>query len=244
MRWEGFRKPRRQVCKRMRRRAAELGLAGLDDYREHLESNPDEWAVLDRLCVVTISRFFRDRAVFEFLGREVVPALARDRDRDKVEVWSVGCAAGEEPFSLALLSDRVRILATDSDAGMLRRAREACYERSSLKEVPPELLERAFVERGEMLCLDDRYRRAVEFREHDVRGEPPAQRFDLILCRDLLFTYFDREEQARHGARLVGRLRENGAFVIGAHEALPPGLAGLTPWSESLGVFRRTSSPA
>jgi len=94
---------------------------------------------------------------------------------------------------------------------MLRRAREACYKRSSLKEVPPELLERAFVERGEAVCLDDRYRRVVEFREHDVRGEPPAGLFDLILCRNVLFTYFDREQQERHGARLVDCASGSGA---------------------------------
>jgi chemotaxis protein methyltransferase CheR len=61
MRWKGFRKVRGQVCKRIERRLDALGLADAEGYRSLLERNRDEWDVLDSLCRVAISRFYRDR---------------------------------------------------------------------------------------------------------------------------------------------------------------------------------------
>src|SRR5438477_9810042 len=101
MRWDGFRKVRRQVCRRIERRSRELGLTDLAAYRDYLERRPDEWARLDALCRVTISRFYRDRETFAALEQEVLPALARGGA--EIEVWSAGCASGEEPYTLALL---------------------------------------------------------------------------------------------------------------------------------------------
>ena len=61
MRWAGFRKVRRQVCRRIARRMEEVGCADADAYRTHLARHEEEWRVLDGLCRVTISRFYRDR---------------------------------------------------------------------------------------------------------------------------------------------------------------------------------------
>jgi chemotaxis protein methyltransferase CheR len=149
LRWDGFRKVRRQVCKRLSRRLAELGLSDLNAYRGHLERDRAEWAVLDALTHVTISRFHRDRHVFAALQRDVIPVLAaaaQARGSHAVEVWSAGCASGEEPYTLAIMwelelarrfpSLTLRVLATDIDDAMLVRARRACYDDGSLKELP------------------------------------------------------------------------------------------------------------
>ena len=95
--WPGFRKVRRQVCKRVGRRMKELGLTDLEAYREHLEVHPEEWATLDGFCRITISRFFRDRGVYETLGREVLPGLARlssSEGESPVRIWSAGFGGG------------------------------------------------------------------------------------------------------------------------------------------------------
>src|SRR6185295_20147796 len=105
-RWQGFRNVRGQVCKRIARRARELGLADLEAYRAHLEAHDDEWPVLDALCRVTISRFYRDRAVFDRLRLEILPAFAERaaaRGESVVRAWSAGCASGEEPYTLAMI---------------------------------------------------------------------------------------------------------------------------------------------
>lgn len=125
LRWPGFRKVRRQVCRRVERRARELGLAGIDEYRAYLEADEAEWRRLDELCHITISRFFRDRGVFRFLEVEDLPALAQSaRARGGlVRAWSAGCASGEEAYALMIVWElavapvvggELRVLATMS----------------------------------------------------------------------------------------------------------------------------------
>ena len=60
LRWKGFRKVRSQVCKRIYRRMRSLQISSLDAYRLYLQRHPGEWRVLDTLCRITISRFYRD----------------------------------------------------------------------------------------------------------------------------------------------------------------------------------------
>lgn len=45
--WPGYRKVRRQVCKRVDRRVQALGSGSVDAYRARLETDPAEWADFD-----------------------------------------------------------------------------------------------------------------------------------------------------------------------------------------------------
>jgi len=106
LRWPGFRKVRRQVHKRLNRWLAELGLAGIADYRGHLETHPEEWPRLDALCRISISHFYRDRSVFDCLRDDVLPVLAEAaiaRCENQVRCWSIGCASGEEIYTVVIL---------------------------------------------------------------------------------------------------------------------------------------------
>jgi chemotaxis protein methyltransferase CheR len=232
LRWQGFRKVRRQVCRRVSRRIAELRLGEADAYRAYLEGVEEEWDVLAGLCRVTISRFWRDRAVFEALRDEVLPELS------PVSAWSAGCASGEEPYSLVLAAAEARVeihvIATDVDPLLLERARRACYRESSLRDLPAHLRARAF-EDGR---LRPEYREPVDVLRHDVRDGAPGGPFDLTLCRNLVFTYFAEELQREVGRHLARSLRGGGALVVGAHEALPERLDRLEPWPAARGVYR------
>ncbi len=226
LRWAGFRKPRRQLCRRIRARAAELGLDELAAYRAYLETRRDEWPVLDGLCRVTISRFYRDRAVWEALRAELDPR----------RVWSAGCGSGEEAYTAALAWPGADVLGTDADPALLERATRGCYPESSLKELPPELRASGFDDG----CVRVHVRRRVTYVSHDVREEPPAGGFDLVLCRNLVFTYFAEALQLEVGRRLAGALARGGVLVVGAHESLPEGLDELEPWLPC--TYRRTGT--
>ena len=107
LRWPGFRKVRRQVCKRLKQRMRDLGVQDLAGYRARLEDDPSEWRVLDECCHITISRFCRNKGIFDVVRRQVLPAIAAQAKGEGrgVQIWSAGCASGEEPYTLKILWD-------------------------------------------------------------------------------------------------------------------------------------------
>jgi chemotaxis protein methyltransferase CheR len=247
LRFEGFQRVRGQVTKRLKRRLGELGLGTLEAYRVRLESDPAELALAATFCRVTISRFFRDRAVFEHLRRVVLPDLAA-RGRP-VRAWSAGCASGEEPYTLRIIWDvelaprgapPFEVVATDAGAEVLERARRAVYERNSLKELPAALREAAFIidEASGLLRLRDELRAGVELRQEDLRVAAPPGPFHLVLCRNLAFSYYDDASQLETARRIAACLEPGGLLVLGAREVLPAG-APFTPAHATLEVHRR-----
>lgn len=256
LRWPGFRKVRRQVYKRIDRRVKELGLPGLNEYRTCLESYPTEWRSLDALCWIPISRFYRDQGVFQCLEREVLPQLAQRAvaaGEADLRAWSIGCASGEEPYTLAILwklslaprfpSLGLQIVATDVDPLAIARARSGCYPGSSVKDLPAEWRAKAFSPTLDGFCVKPDYREPVSFFVQDIREQAPEGPFHLIFCRNLAFTYFDEEVQRTTLQKMTERLAPDGALVIGSQESLPEGATGFEPWVQRLGIYRKSVAP-
>jgi chemotaxis protein methyltransferase CheR len=249
--WPGFRKVRRQVCKRLKLRIGELGLDGFAAYRRRLEVDPAEWRAFDECCHITISRFFRDKSVFEVLRERVLPdiaaRLAGERRAD--HVWSAGCASGEEPYTLKIVWDeevarsvpgaRLSIVATDIDGAMLDRARRGCFAPTSFRELPQHFVHQAFDREGALYCIRPHYREGVEFLHQDLRKEAPERLFDLILCRYVAFTYFAEALQRQVLTRLIDQLAPRGYLAIGTHEQLPICAVTLQPLPGASQIFTR-----
>jgi chemotaxis protein methyltransferase CheR len=251
LRWPGFRKVRGQVCKRLKRRMVDLGLDGFPAYRRRLEADPTEWRTFDACCHITISRFFRDRGVFDVVRRFILPEIAvrsQQEGRD-AGIWSAGCASGEEPYTLKIIWDlevmplhpgaSLSITATDIDETMLARAREGCFKPASLRELPPELARCAFDAVDHCLRVRPQHREGIDFVYQDLRRQAPTALFDLALCRYLAFTYFAAPLQHQVMGRILERLRPGGYLVIGTHERLPVDVPTLVPISEAGQTFRK-----
>ena len=255
--WPGYRKVRAQVCKRVQARLRELGLPDVAKYQALLERSPSEWARLDAMCPITISRFCRDRGVFDDLTKVVLPALAAaapERRQAALRCWCVGCACGEEVYSLRLIWDLqlaasyprldLELLGTDADSQVLARARTGCYPRSSLREAPADWLGRAFTTRDASYCVRPEFRRRIAFELQNVRRSLPDGPFDLILCRNLVLTYFEPGLRQAVLTGLVERLQPRGALLVGVHERLPPDFAGLERWTGCRACYRRCDGDA
>jgi chemotaxis protein methyltransferase CheR len=255
MRWDGFRKVRGQVKKRLTRRLRELGLPDIEAYRDYLRRHAGEWHKLDALCRITISRFYRDKGVYAALSQQVLPTLARAarQRRDKtLRVWSAGCGGGEEPYTISILwhlelRDRypdlqIDIVATDADPAMLARAREGHYAFPSVKDLPASARGQAFEHAHGAYRLKPAYRRDITFLEQDIRNEQADGPFDLVLCRNLVFTYFDDALQSEISSRIVATMRDAAALVLGIHEQLPADTRELCPWFDKLRIYRLQES--
>lgn len=247
--WRKYR--RRAARHRVRQRMAQLGLAHYEDYLEYLANDVIEASGLAELMVVTVSRFFREAPLWETLQNRLLPQLlAAAAARRSLRVWSVGCAGGEEPYSLALLwLDRVQhrypgrrliILASDCDRTSLWRARQAWYGIGSLREVPIRQRDRWFVVRDDGWRLCSRVTRQVRFCRHDFMRDPPPGIFDLVLARYLPFTYYQGARRLQAARRLWRALRPGGALMIGAKESLGSEERRLfRPWPGVPAVYSR-----
>jgi len=229
LQWRRFQ--RGGIKRKVERRIAELGLSHLEEYLVRIKKDPEEKSHLAQILTVTITRFFRDRKVFDIFENSILRPMIEHEGAADVKIWSIGCANGEEPYSLSMLwterfeirfpQIRLAVLATDINKGLLERAREGRYKKSSLKEVPEGVLRKFFKIDNGFYILDRSVRESVEFKKHDIVHEEPFSGMDILFCRNLAFTYFSKECQMNVLKKIAASLREGGYLIIGKEESLP-----------------------
>ena len=254
-RWAGFRKVHKQVCKGLYRRMTELGFSGFSFYEGYLDDHPEERQILDSILQITISRFYRDRGFFDVLCSRVLPSLAKDillHGGDEVRCWTAGCCSGEETYTLQILWKLcvlpaihkdlpLRIIATDIDHDVLKRAQEGNYSESSLRDLPKELTEQAFAQCGKFYAIKKTFRENIAFLEQDIRLQLPEGSFHIIFCRNLVFTYFEEALQRQILSGIIERLHERGILVVGIHESIPKGMTGVIQREENPCIYKKAA---
>lgn len=215
-------------------RMRELGVQDYASYYRQVTDGPRgavEWStLLDRLTVQE-TRFFRHPASFEllsdYLRGRIEAGLARP-----LEIWSVGCSSGEEPYSLAMLAaealggterpDYFGVTGTDISLSALAKAREGRYGARRLEQ-----LEAALVERYFQVQDDGRYKivpslaaRVCCARLNVLElAKAPISGMDVIFCQNLLI-YFRRWRRREILNRLAERLAPGGLMVLGVGEVV------------------------
>jgi two-component system, chemotaxis family, CheB/CheR fusion protein len=222
---------RTSLARRIDKRMQAIGVQSYLDYVDHLEVVPEEFTHLFNTILINVTSFFRDPPAWEFIAREVLPAvLALRGTGEPIRIWSAGCASGQEAYTLAMLCgevlglegfrDRVKIYATDADDEALNQARSARYSAKEVEGVPADLLQRYFERNGEgHFVFSKELRRSVIFGRHDLIQDAPISRIDLLVCRNTLM-YFNSETQTRILDRFAFALREGGYLFLGKAEML------------------------
>ncbi len=239
--WSGYRKVRKGVKKRLRRHMNKLGCTSFDTYIQALKDRPELKAECEQCLLVTISRFWRDRGLWEFLQQHLLPEIESSFG-SPIRAWSAGCACGEEPYSLAMVwaklfdTTTLSVLATDSQATCLDRASTGIYASGSLKELPEDYRARFFApHRGkrQWRILTSKLP-PIAWRQHHLFDAPPGS-FHLIFLRNSLLTYHQGHRLHAVLSSIPSALIPRGWLVVGSHETLPSTFSNLVrnpscPW--------------
>ena len=249
--WDGYRRVRRGVKKRLRARMLALGLRSVKEYLQRLEADYEEREETEQLMAVSISRFFRDRGLWEALECEVLPGLVHGGE-GRISCWSAGCACGEEAYSLKIVWHALRnrfdrmpeldLWATDADPVLLDKARQGVYGPSSLREVPNGLRIALFERRpGEnRFAVSSSLKEGIRWRVHNLLlDEPPSAGFHIVFLRNNLLTYYEKRLQVPAFHRVVSALRAGGMLIIGKREKLPWEAGSFIPVSSCPQVFKK-----
>ena len=214
---------RRRIALRME----QVGAADYEAYHEFLEAHPQEFAELLNTILINVTSFFRDPEAWELLKTEIVLRLVASKQHDTIRVWSIGCASGEEPYSLAILfaeamgltefGQRVKIYATDLDESALNVARRATYLPRDLEHVPEALRQKYFEHTGNHYAVSRELRKCVIFGRHNIVHDAPISRINLIVCRNLLI-YLETDTQNAVLPRLHYALVDDGVLFLGKAE--------------------------
>lgn len=245
--FHGYKRP--TFMRRVHRRMGVTGAERIEDYLDTLRGRPEEAQNLFNDLLIGVTRFFRDPREFEFLEREVVPKLFGSKGRgEQVRVWVLGCATGEEAYSIAILlrehaarigsAPGVQIFATDLDTRALAVARVGRYPASIAQDVSPQRLARWFTEEGATYTVSRELRDACVFSQHSLVKDTPFSRLDLVSCRNLLI-YLGPELQDRVIPLLHFGLESGGYLFLGASEGIARHGKLFAPVERGMHIFRK-----
>lgn len=228
----GYRRP--TLSRRVSGRLAQVGMDA-EQYIALCQTDAAECVNLLHSIAIHVSSFFRNPVVFELIAQSVLPRLLGKKD--PLRVWSAGCAAGEEAYSMAILIQEELekpkntdlhpvIFATDIDRDILKKAEKAFYSKESLKETKLRLIEPYFSPLNDGFQLCSKVKNSVHFSVDDLlapqTGAPADSifgSFDIILCRNVLI-YFSEKSQKQVFHKLYSSLAKGGYLILGDSETL------------------------
>ncbi len=212
----------RRIQSRMRIKKVE----SYAEYNSLLISDRTEQEALRNALTINVTKFWRDPEVFDLIKREIIPEIRRRKQ--KIRIWSAGCATGEEPYTLALMVHEARILypdvqvtifASDIDKEALKKAEAGLYQRKALENLSESQVRRHFDEQQDgTFRVKPHLRDFIKFSWHDLMsGTAVTQHLDIILCRNV--TIYFTEKQKDELARIFApALSQGGYYVMGKTE--------------------------
>ncbi|NTU80762.1 MAG: PAS domain S-box protein [Chloroflexales bacterium] len=241
------------LLRRIARRMQVTGTTTLLAYLELLRANTDEAPALLRDLLISVTNFFRDPAAWQAL-EAIIPQLFQGKEAsDVVRAWVVGCATGEEAYTLAMLLSEhaltlecqltVQVFATDIDEHAIAVARAGVYPETIAVDIAPERLQRFFTSEPGHYRVRKELRDLVLFMPHNVLRDPPFSRLDLITCRNLLI-YIDHAMQEQILELFHFTLQPERFLLLGSSESTDGLPTRFTPIDKAHRLFKRRTVPS
>src|SRR5438105_9275446 len=220
------------LIRRIQRRMALHRIEKISQYARFLRDNKKEIEALFDDLLINVTRFFRDQALFRALKKRFLPALLKNKSKDRqpeLRAWVPGCATGEEVYSLAiciletlgsrLSKMRIQIFGTDLSESVIEHARLGIYSSAIEKDVSSARLKRFFIKRDGSYQIHRNVREICTFARQNITADPPFSRLDLISCRNVLI-YLSPELHKRCIPQFHYALNPGGYLILGPAESV------------------------
>lgn len=204
---------------------------GLVSRLENTAETYAEWQRVIHTLTIGETYFLRDRTHFKILREQMLPEIILRRRQQKqlyLYIWSVGCATGEEPYSIATvlyefipdLADwHIRLIGTDLNMRALQIANYGVYRKWSFRHIDDQFIKRYFNRHDEGLQIKPFIKDMVNFQHLNLLGKPPIPQFDIIFCRNVLL-YFGQGGKQKTEEMLYEALSPGGYLLLGQAEAI------------------------
>ncbi len=218
-------------------RMRELGIVDFQTYYDYVTSGREgmvEWGHLVHHLTVHETRFLRHESVLALIVQHCLPTDPADCPAEplSIDVWSVGCSTGEEPYSVAMtIDDRMHqlgapyflgMMASDISRAALATGRMGSYSHQKVRDIGPRWLRNYFTETDAgRFQVSEELRKRVCFNHLNILqvDDAPIGKMNIILCLNLLI-YFDREQRIQIANTLADHLLPGGMLILGVGELL------------------------
>lgn len=237
------------IRRRIDRRVVATRCDSVPEYAKYLRETPEEARLLFQDILISVTSFFRDPLAFKALESAIIERVKAKPNGGTVRAWVVGCATGEEAYSMAILLTElcnklkklvtIQVFATDLDEHALMIARKGIYSKASLIDMPKSLRERYFTRLDDnRFQMKSSVRDSVIFAKHNATQDPPFLNLDLASCRNVLI-YFANKLQDKAFRTLHYALDAKGILFLGKSEAVPAEINLFEGIDKQAKIYRR-----
>lgn len=223
------------VQSRLIKRLKEVKCPDFKQYVKICRSEPQERAIMFNLITTNVTQFFRENHHFEFINKFLPQYYQQAGPNKVINIWSAGCSTGQEPYSMAITLNEYfekhkgdyKIVASDINTEVLRRAQDGIYNFEEVNEIPYDFLKKYFrLGQGSnkgLFKMKEILQRKIKFRQINLADNNPEflldGQFDFIFCRNV-FIYFDKQTKKRAIRKFYNKLYEGGCLFLGHSETL------------------------
>ena len=209
--------------------------------------------VTGRIVTMAFTYFFRDFQTLDLIRDHVLPTVGLRR---YINMWSAGCAMGQEPYTIAIILREnmgpmgfrnVKLLASDVDEfnQFATIIQQGSYPAKELERIPPEIFKRYFSvdpANPENCVISEEIRKRVEFHQHNLLSfKPVRDDMSLIVCKNVLL-HFTEEERIKVLKMYYHALNESGFLIVEHTQKMPASLQGhfeqIVPYAQ---LFRKVN---
>lgn len=212
-----------QLTRRIKSLMERVGVSNLKDYSQLITKDKIQREKFLDFITINVTEFFRNAELFKELEFYLKTQLLIKNK--SLKIWSAACSIGCEPYSLAMIlaelnpTGRHKIVATDIDDNILRRAKEGVYTEGEVKNVTKEYLNKYFTLKERKFYIKDNIKKMVELKKHDLILNKYETDFDLIVCRNVVI-YFKEDIKRKIFSDFYKSLNPGGILFVGATESI------------------------